>query len=108
MKGAQRSIFWEHLEYLNNAPLGDGQSRAEEAGMAAEYLFSKTYRGCFRIYDSALKHRNRVVWYAFVGSFNSLNKREVFDSLELKQISVIRISVVAESPLRDLRVTGKL
>ena len=108
MKGAQRSIFWEHLECLNNAPLGDGQSRVEEAGMAAGYLFSKTYRECFRIYDSALKHRSRVVRHAFVGSFKSLNKREVFDSLGLKQISVIRISVVAESPMRDLRITGKL
>lgn len=41
MKGAQRSISWEHLECLNNAPLGDGQSKVEEAGMATEYLSVK-------------------------------------------------------------------
>ena len=66
MKGAQRSIFWEHLECLNNAPLSDGQSRAEEVGMVTEYLFSKKYRECFRIYDSAPKHRSWVVRHAFV------------------------------------------
>ena len=74
--------------------------------MAAEYLFSKTYRECFRTYDSALKNRSRVVRYAFVGSFKSLCRKGKFSTLwNLEKNSVLRISVVSESPPESYRKT---
>ena len=57
--------------------------------MAAEYLFSKTYRECFRTYNCAPKHTSWVVRYAFVGCFKSLlslNEREVSTLWNWKKI----------------------